>query len=127
MALAAEPEAEAPSAELEDTDLESLAETPVATEPVALAPEPEVEPLVAEVAALAVAAVEPDAAQGQEPAPPGQPATTEAAARALVQAVLADPELLEALARAVVARLGDEALREIAWEILPDLAGRLQK
>ena len=141
--------------ELEDLDLEvlegDLAEpAPVALEaesdeqfggwehPVALAgdpmeptpvpPEPAVlEALEPEPAALEAAEAEPDAVLGQAPAPQGQPAAADAAARALVQAVLADPELLEALARAVVARLGDEALREIAWELMPDLAGRLQK
>lgn len=46
-------------------------------------------------------------------------------ARALVKALAADPEALDALARAVVARLGDQALREVAWEILPDLAERM--
>jgi CheY-like chemotaxis protein len=40
-------------------------------------------------------------------------------------ALLANPVLLDRLARAVVARLGDQALREIAWEIMPDLAERL--
>ena len=44
----------------------------------------------------------------------------------LLQALLADPALMDALAKAVVARLGDEVLRELAWEIMPELAGRLQ-
>lgn len=132
MALEVEPEPEAPIAELTVLDLEPLAEEPAVPEPVDQAPEPDTEAVTAEVAeadepALAGAAVELAAAQGQEPDPQGQPSTTDAAARELVQAILADPELLEALARAVVARLGDDALREIAWEILPDLAGRLQK
>ena len=94
---------------------------PAEVEPAAALAEP------AEAEVPAPAEVEPAAALGQAPAAQGQAPATDAAARALVQAVLADPELLEALARAVVARLGDAALREIAWEIMPDLAGRLQK
>lgn len=53
-----------------------------------------------------------------EPGTPGD-------ARALVKALAADPEALDALARAVVARLGEQTLREVAWEILPDLAERM--
>jgi len=48
-------------------------------------------------------------------------------ARAVVQAILADPVLVDALVKAVVARMGDQVLREIAWEVMPDLAGRLQR
>jgi len=73
------------------------------------------------------------AAGGQVPAVPGHPApasveplTTEQA-RAVVQALLADPLLVDALVKAVVARMGDQVLREIAWEVMPDLAGRLQR
>ena len=74
------------------------------------------------------------AAGGQAPAVPGHelmapigpsPVTAEQA-RAVVQAMLADPVLVDALVKAVVARMGDQVLREIAWEVMPDLAGRLQ-
>ena len=47
--------------------------------------------------------------------------------QALVQALLADPALVDVLAKAVVARMGDQVLREIAWEVMPDLADRLQR
>ncbi|MFZ1376397.1 MAG: response regulator [Geothrix sp.] len=73
------------------------------------------------------------AAGGQVAAVPGQvpPATATAVssqqAQALVQALLADPVLVDALVKAVVARMGDQVLREIAWEVMPDLAGRLQQ
>ena len=89
------------------------------------------------------------AAGGQAPAVPGQaallasepvpgtsepaPVTSEQApvtseqARAVVQVLLADPVLVDALVKAVVARMGDQVLREIAWEVMPDLAGRLQR
>jgi len=42
-------------------------------------------------------------------------------------AILADPVLMDRLAKAVVARLGDQALREIAWEVMPELADRLHR
>ncbi len=35
--------------------------------------------------------------------------------------------MMDALAKAVVARLGDQALREIAWEVMPELAERLPR
>ncbi len=54
---------------------------------------------------------------------PAEPAASDALA--LARALAASPEALDALARAVVARLGDQALREVAWEILPDLAERM--
>lgn len=65
-----------------------------------------------------------------EPTPQPQPFTEppmtgEADAMALVRALTSDPQALEALARAVVARLGEQTLREVAWEILPDLAERM--
>jgi hypothetical protein len=66
------------------------------------------------------------AATGQVPAAPGQAVPPEQA-QALVQALLADPVLVDALVKAVVARMGDQVLREIAWEVMPDLAGRLQR
>ena len=41
-------------------------------------------------------------------------------------ALLADPVLMDRLARALVARMGDQVLREIAWEVIPELAERFQ-
>jgi hypothetical protein len=32
---------------------------------------------------------------------------------------------MDRLAKALVARLGDQVLREIAWEVMPELAERL--
>ena len=71
-------------------------------------------------------------AEGQGPAvlgqlPPAGPAAAagEDQARAVVQAILADPVLVDALVKAVVARMGDQVIREIAWEVIPDLAGKL--
>ncbi len=48
-------------------------------------------------------------------------------AAALAQVLMSDPALMDALARAVVARLGDQALREIAWELMPELAEKLPR
>lgn len=45
----------------------------------------------------------------------------------LVQALMSDPVMMDALARAVVAKLGDQALREIAWELMPELAEKLPR
>lgn len=45
----------------------------------------------------------------------------------LLRALMSDPAAMDALARAVVARLGDHALREIAWEIMPELAEKLHR
>jgi CheY-like chemotaxis protein len=72
----------------------------------------------------------PVAAEGQVAAVSGQAhpgdGGTDAQARAVVQALLADPVLVDALVKAVVARMGDQILREIAWEVFPDLAGKLR-
>ncbi len=46
---------------------------------------------------------------------------------ALLQVLMSDPVLMDALAKAVVARLGDQALREIAWELMPELAEKLPR
>ncbi|GLH73542.1 hypothetical protein GETHLI_20440 [Geothrix limicola] len=91
-----------------------------------LAPAPAVETPVVETRV-------PAAATGHAPAAPGHAAPSGAAtvgpeqAQALVQALLADPVLVDALVKAVVARMGDQVIREIAWEVMPDLAGRLQR
>ncbi|BDU74441.1 response regulator [Mesoterricola silvestris] len=42
-------------------------------------------------------------------------------------ALLGDPVLMDRLAKAVVARLGEETLREIAWEVMPEMADRLHR
>lgn len=61
------------------------------------------------------------------PAPTASLSVPAADAQALVRALVADPAALDALCRAVVAELGDRALKEIAWEIMPDLAEKLRK
>lgn len=66
--------------------------------------------------------VPPAPAIGASPAAVPMPDVT-----SLAQALAQDPTLVDALARAVVARLGDKVLREIAWEVMPDLAERLRR
>ncbi|WP_243295087.1 response regulator [Geothrix mesophila] len=78
-------------------------------------------PPVAPVLAVPVEAA--TAASGQAPAAPGQAVLTPGQ----VQALLADPALMDALVKALVARMGDQVIREIAWEVMPELAGRLQR
>ena len=66
--------------------------------------------------------------EGPAPAAPAAPFTAPAAGEDLestVQAILANPALMETLTKAVVARLGEQALKEVAWEVLPDLAKKL--
>ena len=69
----------------------------------------------------------PLAAPPPAPVPVAAPLAVPGDAQALVQALVADPAALDALCRAVVAELGDRALKEIAWEIMPDLAEKLRK
>jgi hypothetical protein len=45
----------------------------------------------------------------------------------LLEAMMADPILMDTLAKAVVTRLGDQILREIAWDVIPELAERLPR
>jgi len=97
-------------------------------------PEEDTAPGMEEVLPEAEASVVPIAAE-REPAgtatgivaPPAEAlekAKMTPAQRELLDAVLADPALMEALSKAVVTRLGDQVLREIAWEVIPELAER---
>ena len=107
---------------------------PAAPEPVAViqeispeAPEPVFDLEIEEFAMVSAADGQAPAASGHDMTVPAeQSSVTTEQARAVVQAMLADPVLVDALVKAVVARMGDQVLREIAWEVMPDLAGRLQ-
>jgi len=77
-------------------------------------------------AIITSALLESAAAPAEEPEVPPIPAPS-LGSRELLDAMLADPALMDALAKAVVARLGDQALREIAWEVMPELAERLPR
>jgi CheY-like chemotaxis protein len=88
-----------------------------------MAPVAVLEPL-APVAIVESAAQELAAAPVAEP----QPAPAQSLdSRELLDAMMSDPVLMDALAKAVVARLGDQVLREIAWEVIPELAERLPR
>jgi CheY-like chemotaxis protein len=102
---------------------------PVIHEPAPVTHEPVSLPEIVEPPAVSAAAVgQAPAAPGHDTLVPAEPeAVTSEQARAVVQALLADSELVDVLAKALVARLGDQVLREIAWEVMPDLAGRLQR
>lgn len=45
----------------------------------------------------------------------------------VLQALLANPALMDQLVRAIATKLSDQALREIAWEVMPELAERLNR
>ena len=89
-------------------------------------------PALAE-AAPALAEAAPASVFLPAPAPPEAPVTPQPPAAAgpadldPLAAILADPVLMDRLSKAVVARLGDQILREIAWEVIPDLAERIQR
>jgi CheY-like chemotaxis protein len=53
---------------------------------------------------------------------PVEPGGTKPAEGARTEPVQAPPELVDAVARAVIERLSADVVREIAWEVVPDLA-----
>jgi len=114
--------------ELDLGELESLAEAPPAkgfplAEPEAIeAPAP-----VAEIVAVpeVVPAPVPAAAAAVAPPPAGAPVSP--AAEELLRAIASDPALMDQLAKALVAKLSDQVLREIAWEVMPEMAERLNR
>jgi CheY-like chemotaxis protein len=73
---------------------------------------------------FAPTAPQPTFAELPLPAPAAELLAAEAAPDPLA-GLLADPVLMDRLAKALVARLGDQVLREIAWEVMPELAERL--
>jgi len=104
--------------------------------------EPEAEPEIAPVAAAfeafdasPVAAPEPFApvasvpevplAAPLAPAPAASVALPASDPEALVRAILANPALVEALSKAIAGSLSEKALKEVAWEVIPDLARKL--
>ncbi|HWQ09750.1 MAG TPA: hypothetical protein VN436_11595, partial [Holophaga sp.] len=77
---------------------------------------------------IPVPEIEAPAAESAPEAIPAQAAPAPAVGtRELLDALMADPGAMDALAKAVVARLGDQVLREIAWEVMPELAERLPR
>jgi len=93
---------------------------------------PQAEPLPTShpmAAALAAGPPSPVPRPSEAPAaaPPAPAELGPGPAADVLRAMMADPALMDALARAVVARLGDQALREIAWEVMPELAEKLHR
>lgn len=90
--------------------------------PAALEPEMELETLHG---------VEPETLRGPAAvaptATPSAPAAAPGDANAMVQAILADPNARQALLKALLSQGGEQVLREVAWEVMPDLASKLQK
>jgi len=112
-----EPTAEFVPISLPEAAIEAPSEVLPVAPPVVPMVLPEAEP--AAPAVVAKAAVEPVS-------PPSLlPAEATAAQHELLAALLADSMLMEALSKAVVARLGDKVLREIAWEVIPELSERI--
>ena len=69
------------------------------------------------------AAAEPPPLPEPVPEPPASPGS----ARAMVEILLRDPEAMDVLAKALVTHLGDKTLKEVVWEVMPELAGRLKR
>lgn len=132
-----------PESPKDEIDLLDVAELDAGLEPQTLqlesieAPEPVVEalPLASEAAPLSTEAIVESALREsvtEEPvletvAPPAALPLQAGTSRELLDAMMADPAMMDALAKAVVARLGDQVLREIAWEVIPEVAERLPR
>jgi CheY-like chemotaxis protein len=108
----AAPPAGEPVMELET--LHGLEDQPAAWSMAPTAPVPAVEP------AAAAPAFAPLPAPLAASAAPGD-------ANAMVQAILADPNARQALLKALLSQGGEQVLREVAWEVMPDLASKFQK
>jgi CheY-like chemotaxis protein len=96
----------------------------------AMVPEAPIVPVPAQEtteAIVASAARETAEAPAEAPASHLEAAVPAAGSREALEALMADPVLMDALAKAVVARLGEQALREIAWEVMPELAERFPR
>lgn len=127
----------------DEIDLLDVAELDAGLEPQTLqlesieAPEPVVEavPLASEAAPLSTEAIVESAlleSVTEEPvvetvAPPIALPLPSGTSKDLLDAMMADPAMMDALAKAVVARLGDQVLREIAWEVIPEVAERIPR
>lgn len=105
----------------EKTDVFELPE--VVVPPIPIFTQAPVEPMVPEP----VVASAPEPVAMLEPAPSPLAPLSSSTSKELLDAMMADPALMDALAKAVVARLGDQVLREIAWEVIPELAERLPR
>ncbi|HEX5874153.1 MAG TPA: hypothetical protein VFY60_05845, partial [Pyrinomonadaceae bacterium] len=83
-------------------------------------------PYATEVPEVAVVEPEPVFEAPQEP----QPTSVSSASSAAPASISADqlsPEMIDAIARRVVEMMSDKVVREIAWEVVPDMAELLIK
>ncbi|WP_005035227.1 response regulator [Holophaga foetida] len=111
-----------PSEEPAAAALEEVPASEASTEEAATALDlelPEESMAALEEAPIVAAPVETPEEQGSAQPPQELPTT-----QALVAALMADPALMGALAKAVAAQLSDKTLREVAWEIMPEIAER---
>jgi len=135
LAVAAPAPAESMPLPSEDMDLLDVAVPEIAAEPSLLLLDlEETSPVIEEQPSLVVPAMGvPEAAPAAVEIPPAEEAVPVSApapaigTRELLDAMKSDPVLMDELAKAVVARLGDQVLREIAWEVMPELAERLPR
>jgi len=102
----------------------SAIEAPATEEPLLAVLEPA--EAIVESALLETAAAPPEPLHA-EVVPELLAASGPLGSKELLDAMMSDPALMDALAKAVVARLGDQVLREIAWEVIPELAERLPR
>ncbi|HEU4952287.1 MAG TPA: response regulator [Holophagaceae bacterium] len=89
--------------------------------------EPEALPVPATWAMAPVPEPAPASTAPAAPAAAAAPMGVAPEANALVQAILADPGARQALLKALLSQGGEQVLREVAWEVMPDLASKLQK
>ncbi len=81
---------------------------------------------LAESESAAVLEPEPVAVAEPQPAAQSAPASVESAVRSVAPGDLS-PEMIDAIARRAVELMSDKVIREIAWEVVPDLAELLIK
>lgn len=108
--------------ELDLGELESMAAPVEEFLPAEAEPQPVAEP------PHPVAALEPQISSISLPVPLAVvPAGAAPAGEDLLRAITSDPALMDQLAKALVAKLSDQVLREIAWEVMPEMAERLNR
>jgi len=76
---------------------------------------------------MAEPSVDPEPAPAAVVTPISAPVATLPATDELLRAITSDPALMDQLAKALVAKLSDQVLREIAWEVMPEMAERLNR
>ena len=104
--------------------IESEEEGAIEFPPVEEPPVPVLSEAIVEAALRESAAAPPEEPEA-EPAPVAP--VSGLISKELLDVMMSDPVLMDALAKAVVARLGDQILREIAWEVIPGLADRFPR